>query len=146
MWLYCIIYVAEKVSSQASIDSTSSQVTSDTIEEQTSDILRNNYGCLCQSLNVPVNIAKLLHGEILSDQVIMDVLATRESLSDSRSVLLKAVRSAIRSNHKCMELFVTVLRQFQDTAQVGDILFEEYSEFVIEMVDNVCGNNRNFIS
>ena len=100
-------------------------------EDRASDILRNNYSALSQSITEPVRVARLLNEGVISDEALSCVLSTRGSVSDSRAVLLKTVRDAVHSNYKHLELFVTVLRKFPETAHIGDIIFEEYSKFVI---------------
>ena len=92
-----------------------------------SDILRNSYSALSQSITEPVHVAKWLHEEVISDEALSCIMSTRGSVSDIRAVLLKAVRDAVHSNYKHLELFVTVLRKFSETAHIGDIIFEEYS-------------------
>ena len=91
-------------------------------EDRASDILRNSYSALCQSITEPVLVAKWLHEKVIFDE------ALSCSVSDSRAVLLKAVRDAVNSNYKHLELFVTVLRKFSETAHIGDTIFEEYSK------------------
>ncbi|XP_019854455.1 PREDICTED: uncharacterized protein LOC109583508 [Amphimedon queenslandica] len=95
-------------------------------EDRASDILRNNYSALSQSITEPVRMAMLLYKEVISDEALSCVMSTRGSVSDSRAVLLKAVRDAVHSNYKHLELFVTVLRKFPETAHIGDTIFEEY--------------------
>ena len=91
------------------------------------DILRNNYGALSQSLNEPVGVAKHLYSQkILPEEVLDSVKSTRGSLFDSRAVLLKAVRDAVHLNYKHLEVFVTVLRKFTETAHIGNAIFKEY--------------------
>ena len=97
-------------------------------EDCASDILRNNYSALSQSITEPVRVARLLHEEVISDEALSCVMSTRGSVSDSRAVLLKAVRDAVHSNYKHLELLVTVLRKFSETAHIGDTIFEEYSK------------------
>ena len=97
-------------------------------EDRAIDILRNNYSALSQSITEPVRVAKLLHKEVISDEALSCVMSTRGSVSDIRAALLKAVRDAVHSNYKHLELFVTVLRKFSGTAHIGDTIFEEYSE------------------
>ena len=97
------------------------------IEDCASDILRNNYSALSQSITELVQVAKWLHEEVISDEAFSCIMSTRGSVSDSRAVLLKAVRDAVHSNYKHLELFVTVLRKFSETAHIGDTIFEEYS-------------------
>ena len=92
--------------------------------------MRNNYSALSQSITEPVRVARLLHEEVISDEVLCCVMSTRGSLTDCRAVLLKAVRDAVHSNYKHLELFVTVLRKFSETAHIGDVIFEEYSESI----------------
>ena len=91
-------------------------------EDCASDILRNNYSALSQSITEPVHVAKLLHKEVISDE------ALSCSVCDSRAVFLKAVRDAVNSNYKHLELLVTVLRKFSETAHIGDSIFKEYSK------------------
>ena len=98
-------------------------------EDCASDILRNNYSALSQSITEPVRMARLLHEEVISDEDLSCIMSTRGSVSASRAVLLKAVRDAVHSNYKHLESFVTVLRKFSETAYIGDTVFEEYSEF-----------------
>ena len=100
-------------------------------EDRAIDILRNNYSALSQSITEPVRVAKLLHKEVISDEALSCVMSTRGSVSDIRAALLKAVRDAVHSNYKYLELFVTVLRKFSGTAHIGDTIFEEYSEWNI---------------
>ena len=98
-------------------------------EGRASDILRNNYSALSQSITEPVRVAEWLRC-VISDEVLSYIksISTRGSVSDSRAVLLKAVRDAVHSNYKHLELFVTVLRKFSETAPIGDTIFEEYSK------------------
>uniref|UniRef100_A0A1X7TSP5 Uncharacterized protein n=1 Tax=Amphimedon queenslandica TaxID=400682 RepID=A0A1X7TSP5_AMPQE len=95
-------------------------------EDCASDILRNNHSALSQSITEPVSVARLLHEEVIPNETLSCVMSTRGSVSDSRTVLLKAVRDAVHSNYKHLELFVTVLRKFSETAHIGDTIFEEY--------------------
>ena len=96
-------------------------------EDYASDILRNNYSALSQSITRPFHVAKWLHG-VISNEVLSCVMSTRGSVLHSRAILLKAVRGAVHANYKHLELFVTVLRKFSETAHIGDTIFEEYSE------------------
>ncbi|XP_019852468.1 PREDICTED: uncharacterized protein LOC109582257 [Amphimedon queenslandica] len=95
-------------------------------ENRASDILRNNYSSLSQSIIEPVRMARLLHEEAISDEALSCIISTRDSVSVSRAVLLKAVRDAVHFNYKHLESFVTVLRKFSETAHIGDTIFEEY--------------------
>ncbi|XP_019856617.1 PREDICTED: uncharacterized protein LOC109585109 [Amphimedon queenslandica] len=104
-------------------------------ENCASDILRNNYSALSQSITQPVCVAEWLQ-EVISDQTLSCVTSSRGSVSDSRAVLLKAVRDAVHSNYKHLELFVTVLRKFSETAHIGDTIFEEYRKYF-----NCCDND-----
>ena len=83
-------------------------------------------------------MARWLHEEVISDEVLSCIMSTRGSLTDCRAVLLKAVRDAVHSNYKHLELFVTVLRKFSETAHIGDTIFEEYSEFLQLIQLNAC--------
>ena len=96
-------------------------------EDHASDILRNNYSALSQSITQPVRMARLLNEEVISDEALSCVMSTRGSVSDSRAVLLKAVRDAVHSNYKHLELFATVLRKFSETVHIGNTILEEYS-------------------
>ncbi|XP_019857910.1 PREDICTED: uncharacterized protein LOC109586180 [Amphimedon queenslandica] len=102
-------------------------------EDRASDILRNNYSALSQSITEPVRVAKWLHEEVnlISDEDLSCVMST------SRAVLLKAVRDAVHSNYKHLELFVTVLRKFSETTHIGDTIFEEYRKHFCYYDDDV---------
>ena len=90
-------------------------------------ILRKNYSLLHQSIVAPAHIASVLHAEkILSDKSLSTVI-DKSSIIDSRAVLLKAVREAVRSNYKYLDLFITILRKFPETAHIGDTILQEYS-------------------
>uniref|UniRef100_A0A1X7UGL0 Death domain-containing protein n=1 Tax=Amphimedon queenslandica TaxID=400682 RepID=A0A1X7UGL0_AMPQE len=67
------------------------QETAGSNEDCASDILKNHYSALSQSITEPVHMAKLLHDEVISDEVLSCVISTRGSVSDRRAVLLKAV-------------------------------------------------------
>ena len=121
MYHYC--YIAMKISDQQ--EGPTAQYQNATAY----DILRDSYGNLSQSITEPVSIATILHKEkLLIDQVMSLVSSARNSLSDSRAVLLKAVRNSIHSNYKNLELFVTVLRKFPETAHIADTMFKEYGK------------------
>uniref|UniRef100_A0A1X7SS75 Death domain-containing protein n=1 Tax=Amphimedon queenslandica TaxID=400682 RepID=A0A1X7SS75_AMPQE len=94
-------------------------------EDRASDILRNNYGSLSQLITQPVCMARRFHEKVISVSCNMP---TGVSVSDSRAVLLKAVRDAVHSNYKHLELFVTVLRKFSETAHIGDAIFQKYKQ------------------
>ena len=115
----------EEVPIVQSVDDGNSKTLGDSNE--CCDILRNNYGALSQSLNEPVGVAKHLYSQkILPEEVLDSVKSTRGSLFDSRAVLLKAVRDAVHLNYKHLEVFVTVLRKFTETAHIGNAIFKEY--------------------
>ena len=93
-----------------------------------------------QSIAKPFSVADMLHKEnVLSHKVLSCVKSTRGSLTDCRAVLLKAVRDAVHSNYKHLELFVTVLRKFSETVHIGDTIFEDYSEFsqLIQLIKSI---------
>ena len=114
-------------------------------EDHASDILRNNYSALSQSITEPVRVAEWLRG-VISDEALSCVMSTRGSVSDSRAVLLKAVRDAVHSNYKHLELFVTVLRKLSETAHIGDTIFEEYSKlyFILGVNFFVLGKHFSY--
>ena len=82
----------------------------------------------------PVQVAGWLKNEFLSHDTLGSLESTRSSLIECRAVLLKAVRKAVHSNYKILELFVTVLRKFSETAHIGDTIFGEYSKSMIVLI------------
>lgn len=100
-------------------------------EDHACDILRKNYGALSMLITEPVQVAGWLKDEFLSRDTFASVESTRGSLIDCRAVLLKAIREAVHSNYKNLESFVTVLRKFPETADIGDAIFEKYSKSMI---------------
>ena len=119
-------------------DSTSHVQGDDKGHDNACDILRNNYSALSQSITKPVRVAECLRAEnVLSDDSFSCIISARGSLSDCRAFLLKAVRHAIKSDYKCLELFVAVLRKFSETAFIGDNIHKEYSKLHIHLIINI---------
>ena len=103
-------------------------------EDHACDILRKNYGALSMLITKPACVAEILQTEFLSNDTLANLELNRGSLTDCRAILLKAVREAIHFNYKNLELFVTVLRKFSETADIGDTIFGEYSKSMIVLI------------
>ena len=122
-------------------DSTSHVQGDDKGHDNACDILRNNYSALSQSITKPVRVAEYLCDEnVLSNDNVSCITSARGSPSDCRALLLKAVRHAIKSDYKCLELFVAVLRKFSETAFIGDNIHKEYSRLHIHLIINIVAN------
>ena len=82
----------------------------------------------------PVQVAGWLKNEFSFRNTLASLDSTRGSLIECRAVLLKALRKAVHSNYESLELFVTVLRKFSETAHIGDTIFGEYSKSMIVLI------------
>ena len=109
------------------------------------DILRRYYSTLSQSILEPAHIANILHKQdVFSDGVVSSLESKIGSLSDRRAILLRALRKVVQSNYAILEILVTVLRKFPETAQIGDRIFEEYSKLLkveIQILLIVCSTS-----
>ena len=123
-----IIMIEEKISQDDDSTVVQPQKVAGSNEDCASNLLRNYYCALSQSIVEPVCLARLLHKEVISDEALSCVMSTGISVSESRAVFLKAIRDAVHSNYKHLELLVTVLRKFSETAHIGDAIFQKYSE------------------
>lgn len=91
------------------------------------DLLKKNYSDLCQLLMKPLYVAAILHTE----NIMSTLKFKKDSPSERRAAVLKAVRHAVRDNYKNLELFVTVLQKFPETLKIGHCIFQEYSKLII---------------
>lgn len=92
--------------------------------------MRNNYESISISIKTPVTLANLLKpgGFPISEESLRLVELQRSSIAVSIGVLLKEIRVAIHWSPKHLELFVTALGKFEETAHIADTIFKEYSE------------------
>lgn len=90
------------------------------------NILRKHYSSISKSLCEPINVAKMLHSnEMISNEVLANVVLNRGNIIDCRAVLLKAVRHAVRSNHENMQKLLSVLQIFSELADVASNIRDE---------------------
>ena len=101
-------------------------------EDQASDILCCHYGILAQTLQYPVNVARLLYKEeVISDARLTIVKFTAQSFSDEEAIflLLKAIRRAVHNNYHNLERFASVLLKVTNKMPCANAILEEYSEY-----------------
>ena len=97
------------------------------LEDSASDILRYHYGTLSQYLHHPINVAQLLCEEkVISDTTLSHVQDSGRSQSERRTVLLKALRSAVHINHHNLEVFASVLKHSSENVKIGNAIFNDY--------------------
>lgn len=100
-----------------------------------SDILRNNYYVLSQSVSnrkaVALITSKCYCNSIFSDDLYKLIVSAsikfEEPLSISRTLLLKGIRDSVCADFKNLETFATILQSFAETKDVGDTICEEYT-------------------
>ena len=98
----------------------------DSNEDRAYNILRKHYNTLAQSLTEVTDLARVLYSkEIISSETLADIVSTRESITDSKAILLRAVRHAIHDDHKNLEVFLAILLKIPETADIVDTMKEE---------------------
>ena len=96
-------------------------------EDCASDILCYHYGTLSQYLHHPNNVAQLLCQEkVISDTTLSQVQDNQRSQSERKTVLLKALRSAVHIDHHNLEVFASVLKHSSENAKIGEAIFSDY--------------------
>ena len=104
----------------------------DSNEDHAYNILRKHYNTLAQSLTEVTDLARVLYSnKMISSETLADIVSTRESIADSRAILLRAVRHAIHDDHKNLELFLVILLQFPQASDIADTMKEECGMTVI---------------
>ena len=92
--------------------------------------LDKHQSVLSQSLSDPVAVDRALHGEgVITGEVLSVVESATFSLPKERvKMLLAAVREAVRTNHRSLETFATVLCKFGGNVQLGEAIHSDYGE------------------
>ena len=101
-------------------------------EDHASDILRCYYGTLAQSLQYPIRVAQLLHGEgVISQTTLFNVKTTVKSHSEKEAIflVLKAVRHAIHVNYDHLEVFASVLLKFTSNVPCAKGILKDYGKY-----------------
>ena len=100
-------------------------------EQCASDILCCHYATLSQSLRDPIRVAQLLCHEdstIISDDILTSIETIgRSEESEIGTVLLKAVRRAVRVSHRNLEVFASVLKRFPKNVPLANAILTDYS-------------------
>ena len=96
-------------------------------ENSASDILRCHYETLSKHLLHLINVAQLLCKEkVITDETLSLVLDNGRSELDKRTILLRAIRHAIRMSNDNLAKFASVLNRFTENVQVGIAIFNDY--------------------
>ena len=94
-----------------------------------SDILCLHYGTLSQYMCHPVNVAQMLYGERIIDEATLNIIESPlHSPSEKRTVLLKSLRNAIRTNHCILESFAVMLQRDTENVPVANAIINDYSK------------------
>ena len=127
----CIInsILGQQLSTDTSLDSVQETVPKyDEMskEDCASDILRCHYGSVSQSLQDPVSVARLLHGEkTISQDTLTSVESTRRSPVEKRTILLTWVRGAVHTNYCSLWVFGSVLQNVTGNISLGRAILED---------------------
>lgn len=72
----------------------------------------------------------MLHGEkVISEETLITIEVIEQSVSERRTVLLKAIRDAVHNNYHNLEVFASVLRITSENAQVAGLILNDYSKY-----------------
>ena len=91
----------------------------------------SHYASLSQSLDDPVSVGWLLcdHDErILSEETLKNLESTGKSESESRIVLLRAIRGAVHTNYQNLKVFASLLLRFQENVPLAVGILKDYSK------------------
>ena len=98
-------------------------------EDRASDILRNYYGSLSQSLHHTISVAQLLCEEkVISDTTLFSMKDIRRTKSERKTILLKSIRGAVCVSYYNLRTFASVLLKFNENVQFGDAILRDYSK------------------
>ena len=98
-------------------------------EDRASDILRNYYGNLSQSLHHTTSVAQLLCEEkVISDITLFNMKDIRRTKSERKTILLKSIRGAVHVSYYNLRTFASVLLKFNENVQFGDAILRDYSK------------------
>ena len=128
MYLFC---TAQKFPNVHACDVRADQIDTVNNEDWASYILRNHYGRLSQSLQNPIDVARMLHGEgVFSETLLtsMNMESPRVSLLLKRTALLRAVRGAVHSSTHNLKVFASVLLNFTDNVPLANAILNDYSK------------------
>ena len=101
-------------------------------KDYASDILRYYYSTLAQSLQYPIRVAQLLHGErVISQTTLFNVKTAAQSHSEKEAIflVLKAVRHAVHVNYHHLEVFANVLLKFTSNVQCAKAILKDYGKY-----------------
>ena len=83
-----------------------------------------------QVLIYPVQMSQLLYSERCISEVILDEVETLEvSVDNKRTTLLSAIRTAVSSDHKNINVLAKVLSKFEETRELADKLLKQYCKY-----------------
>ena len=101
-------------------------------EDHASDILRCHYGTLSQSLRYPVRVAHDLYGEGVITKTRLAIIkytAKSPSTTKALSVLLQAVRHAVHTNYRNLEVFASVLLKKTSNVPCANAIIQDCCEY-----------------
>ena len=90
-------------------------------------------GEMSQSLINPVKVSQLLFSErCISEETLDKIESLQGSPDEKKTTLLSAIHTAISSDHKKLNVLVTVLSKFEETKILSERIINEYGKRTIK--------------
>ena len=102
-------------------------VVQQTVPHSAGDILQCHYGKLSQFLQDPIKVGKLLTPQVISQETMESI----ESSGQERTILLKAIRSAVHINKDNLELFVRAVEKVPQNDKLAKDIWKDFSQLNI---------------
>ena len=91
-----------------------------------SGILQHYYTELSQALIYPVQVSQLLYSERCISEITLDEVETLESsMNDKKTTLLRAISTAVSSDHRKLNILATTLSKFEEMSSIAHKLLNE---------------------
>ena len=84
---------------------------------------------MSQCLINPVKVSQLLFSErCISEETLDKIESLQRSPDEKKTTLLSAIHTAISSDHKKLNVLVTVLSKFEETKTLSERIINEYGK------------------
>ena len=95
------------------------------------NILCTHYGTISQSLQDPVEVARLLfEKQIIPKETLTAVESTKLSPVEKKAVLLKSIRAAVHINYQNLWIFGSILQKITGNFSLGKSIITDYGKYM----------------
>lgn len=110
-----------------------------TIEKRASNVLQYHYSNLSKAILHPSVVAQALYSkEMITHSTMTVVQSSKQSLSESKAVLLKAVRNGISHNHCNLKILIDALEECE-CIKMASVLQEDYRKWEVFACFSISG-------